>query len=243
MSAMKALLASSGITNPSIEAALVDLLGKPIAESTALIVPTGIYPFSVGPEMAGRLIRGEVNGRFAQLGWKSVGVLELSVLPTIDREAWLPVLEATDALLVWGGDPLFLSYWLKESGVADLLPSLDIVYVGTSAGAMAATTLIGETYTEPRTARGLPLSEEEIVFEGGLRRTLITAAGIGLVDFSLIVHLNNPNHGDVSLINAATWAAKLPVRTYAIDDETAVRVCGDTVEIITEGQWALFEPK
>lgn len=240
---MKALLTSSGITNPSIEAALVDLLGKPITESTALIVPTGIYPFSVGPEMAGRLIRGEVNGRFAQLGWKSVGVLELSVLPTIDRGAWLPVLEATDALLVWGGDPLFLNYWLKESGVADLLPSLDIVYVGTSAGAMAATTLIGETYTEPRTARGLQLSEEEIVFEGGLRRTLIMAAGIGLVDFSLIVHLDNPNHGDASLVNAAAWAARLPVRTYAIDEQTAVKVIGDTVEIVTEGQWKLFEPK
>jgi dipeptidase E len=243
MSAMKALLTSSGITNASIEAALVDLLGKPISESTALIVPTGIYPFSVGPEMAGRLIRGEVNGRFAQLGWKSVGVLELSVLPTIDRGVWVPILEATDALLVWGGDPLFLSYWLKESGVADLLPSLDIVYVGTSAGAMAATTLIGETYTEPRTARGWELSEGEIVFEGGLRRTLITAAGIGLVDFSLLVHLDNPNHGDVSLANAAIWAARLPVPTYAIDEQTAIKVIDDTVDIVTEGHWKLFEPQ
>ncbi|MCU1593426.1 MAG: peptidase, partial [Frankiales bacterium] len=163
---MKLLLTSSGVTNATIEAALVDLLGKPIAESSALIVATGIYPFDVGPEMAGKLVRGEVNARFANLGWKSVGLLELSVLPSIDRAVWVSILEATDALLVWGGDPLFLSYWLTESGVAELLPSLELVYVGASAGAMAVTTLIAETYTEPRTARGsTQISAEEVVFD------------------------------------------------------------------------------
>ena len=40
---MKLLLTSSGISNPSIEDALVGLLGKPIAESSALIIPTAIY--------------------------------------------------------------------------------------------------------------------------------------------------------------------------------------------------------
>jgi dipeptidase E len=238
---MRALLTSSGITNASIEAALVDLLGKPIADSRALIVPTGIYPFPVGPEMAGRLVRGEVDGRFAQLGWKSVGVLELSVLPSIDRQVWVSSLRSTDALLVWGGDPLFLSYWLTESGVAALLPSLDIVYVGTSAGALAATRLFGETYTGPRTAHGRKLSEETVVFEGNLRRTFITAAGIGLVDFSLIVHLDHPNHEDVSLANARLWAGRLPVPTYAIDDQTAIKVTDGAADIVTEGHWELFQ--
>jgi len=55
---MKYLLTSSGIKNMSIHNALVDLLGKPIAESSALCIPTAIYPFSGGPSMAYRFING-----------------------------------------------------------------------------------------------------------------------------------------------------------------------------------------
>ena len=136
---MKLLLTSGGVTNTSIRDALVDLLGKPIAESTALVVPTAIHPFSVGPEMAARLIRGEVRTPLTDVGWASLGVLELTALPSIDRDVWVPTVQAADALLFWGGDPLYLSFWLQESGLADLLPSLTgSVYVGVSAGAVAA---------------------------------------------------------------------------------------------------------
>ena len=40
---MRLLLTSAGIKNPSIHNALVDLLGKPIAESNALCIPTAGY--------------------------------------------------------------------------------------------------------------------------------------------------------------------------------------------------------
>src|SRR4051812_5330656 len=120
---MKLLLTSSGVTNASIRDALVGLLSKPIEESSALVVPTGIYPFSVGPVMAARLIRGEVATPMTDLGWASLGMLELTALPSIDRDVWLPGVESADALLVWGGDPVYLSFWLRESGLADVLPS------------------------------------------------------------------------------------------------------------------------
>jgi dipeptidase E len=70
-----------------------------------------------------------------------LGVLELSVLPSIDEECWVPAVQETDALLVWGGDPVFLSYWMRRSGLADILPSLpsETVYVGVSAGSIATT--------------------------------------------------------------------------------------------------------
>ena len=45
---MKLLLTSAGIKNTSIHDALVDRLGKPIAEASALCIPTGIYPFPGG---------------------------------------------------------------------------------------------------------------------------------------------------------------------------------------------------
>ena len=88
---MKLLLTSSGISNPSIEDALVELLGKPIAESSALIIPTAIYPFREGPSGAWRAICGETNRPFSGLGWKSLGVLELTALPSIKEESWVPL--------------------------------------------------------------------------------------------------------------------------------------------------------
>jgi dipeptidase E len=243
---MKLLLTSSGISNAAIRGALVDLLGKPVEECTALVIPTAILPFSVGPEMAARLIRGETKTPMTDLGWKSLGVLELTALPSIDREAWVPAVRAADALLFWGGDPLYVSYWMQESGLTELLPSLtDTVYVGTSAGSISAAAVFGETYTEPRSCSGTPLSSEEMTFstpDGEVSRTFLTAAGAGLVDFAVIPHLDNPNHEDASMANAERWAAKLPVPTYAIDDQTALKVVDGVVEVVSEGTWRLFPP-
>jgi dipeptidase E len=232
---MKLLLTSSGITNASIEAALVDLLGKPVSEATALLVPTGIYPFSVGPQMAARLVRGEVSGRLADLGWKSVGLLELTALPSLDREVWVPLVQDADAILVWGGDPVYLAHWMRETDLSSVLG--DTVYVGTSAGAMATGAVFAETYTEPRRAAGTTLSSQEVVFDGGEERTLLVAEGMGLVDFAVIPHYGHPDHADASFSNAETWAACTPAPTYAIDDQTALQVVDGVVEVVSEGSW------
>jgi dipeptidase E len=239
---MKLLLTSSGVTNASIRDALVRLLGKPVEESAALVVPTAIHPFASGPEMAARLVRGEVATPMTDLGWASVGLLELTALPSIDRDVWLPGIEAADALLVWGGDPVYLSHWLRESGLADVLPSLDrLVYVGTSAGAIATAATFGETYLGPLRHTAPALTSEEVTF-GDMRLTFVTAAGAGFVDFALIPHLDHPEHSEASMANARTWAAKVPVPTYAIDDATAITVVDGVVEVVSEGTWRLFEP-
>jgi dipeptidase E len=244
---VKILLTSAGIKNASIHNALVDLLGKPIAESNALVIPTAIYPFPGGAYNAGRMIRGE-SGPLAGLGWKSLGVLELTALPSIDDEAWIPTVQEADALLVWGGDPLYLSHWMRQSGLADLLPSLrrESVYVGVSAGSMAATATFTETYLDPPRGSGEPLASEDIVFatpQGDINRTLVTAHGVGLVDFAVIPHLDHEHHPDASLANAEQWAARNPAPTYAIDDQTAIRVVDGAVEVISEGHWKLFSQK
>lgn len=244
---MNLLLTSSGICNTSINDALVDLLGKPIAESSALFIPTAIHPFSGGAGMAYRAICGKALSPLSQLGWKSLGVLELTALPSIDRKAWVPSVEEADALLVWGGDPVYLSYWMRQSGLADLLSSLrrDAVYVGVSAGSMVTAPVFGETYSHPRSGSGSALTSEDIVFatpEGEASGTFVTAQGAELVDFALIPHLDHDNHPDASLANAEKWAARLPVPVYAIDDQTAIKVTGGTVEVVSEGHWKLFTP-
>src|SRR5213596_688682 len=145
---MRFLLTSAGIKNTSIHDALVDLLGKPIAESTALCIPTASYGHPMGgPGAAWRFISGRASTPMCELGWKSLGVLELTALPSIDEEQWVPLVQQTDVLVVNGGDPLYLCYWMRQSGLADLLPSLrDTVYVGLSAGSMVMAPNIGEDF-------------------------------------------------------------------------------------------------
>jgi dipeptidase E len=244
---MKLLLTSQGINNTSIHNALVDLLGKPIAESNALFIPTAIYPFPGGAHMAWQAICGKAGPPLCELGWKSLGVLELTALPSIDKKVWIPSVEEADAVLVWGGDPLYLSHWMRQSGLSDLLPILrpESVYVGVSAGSMAVASTFGETYRNPPNGSGDALKSEEIVFAtpgGEISRIFVTTQGAGLVDFALIPHLDHKDHPDASAANAEKWAAKLPTPVYAIDDQTAIKVVDGTVEVVSEGNWKLFTP-
>ncbi|GHJ47178.1 peptidase E [Catellatospora sp. TT07R-123] len=220
---MKLLLTDSGIQNRSIRDALVDLLGKPIEESTALIVPTALHAQQGGAVQAYRVVSGqEDRAPMAQLGWKSLGLLELTALPSIGEQRWVPLVEEADALLVEGGDPMFLAYWMRESGLAGLLPTLsDTVYVGLSAGSMVMTPRIGEDFV-----RWSPP-------DGGDQT-------LGMVDFAIFPHLDYPGMTSNSMANAEKWAAAMPMRAYAIDNQTAIKVTGADVEVVSEGQWRLF---
>ena len=219
---MRFLLTSAGIKNASIRDALVELLGKPIAESSALCIPTAIYPFSVGPSMAYRFITGTTANPLTELGWKALGVLELTALPSIKRESWIGPVEAADALLVFGGDVVYLTRWMRESGLADLMPSLrDTVYVGVSAGSMVTAPVFGETYDDPD-------------------RPFVIESGLGLVDFALLPHLDHENHPESTTAKVARMAAEVPIPTYGIDDQTAIKVIDGVAEVISEGNWQLF---
>jgi dipeptidase E len=219
---MKLLLTSAGIKNTSIRDALVGLLGKPIADSSALCIPTATYAMG-GPGVAWRIITGQASTPLCELGWKSLGVLELTALPSIDEEHWVPVVQETDALLVAGGDALYLCYWMRQSGLADLLPSLRAVYVGVSAGSFVLGPIVGEDFVGWKPPTG---SDE----------------GLGIVDFSMFPHLDNPMLPDNSMANAERWAASVPVPGYAIDDQTAIKVAGGAIEVVSEGHWKLFGP-
>jgi dipeptidase E len=222
---MKFLLTSGGISNNSIRNALVDLLGKPIAECSALYIPTALHANSNGPALIVRLLRGEFNTSLCEVGWKSLGVLELTALPSLEKERWLPRVQETDALLVEGGDPLYLCYWMRQSGLADLLPELggETVYVGLSAGSMVMAPSIGEDFVRWKPPEGFD-------------RTL------GLVDFAMFPHLDRPDMPDNSLANAEKWAADMSVPAYLIDDQTAMKVVDGVVEVVSEGHWKRVTP-
>jgi dipeptidase E len=174
--------------------------------------------------MAYRFITGQTTNPLTELGWKSLGVLELTALPSIKRESWVAPVEETDALLVFGGDVVYLTRWMRESGLADLLPSLrDTVYVGVSAGSMVTAPTFGETYDDPD-------------------RPFVIEQGLGLVDFALLPHLDHEHHPESTTAKVARMAAEVPVPTYGIDDQTAIKVLDGVVDVVSEGHWKLFTP-
>jgi dipeptidase E len=155
---MKLLLTAGGVTNPSIQDALVGMLGKPIEESTALCIPTAMYGHpNVGPgTRVWQFVSGTSENPMVDLPWKSMGILELTALPSLDKDAWVSAVKETDCLLAAGGDVIYLRYWMQESGLTDLLPELtDTVWVGLSAGSMVMAPQVGYDFVqwEPPTGR------------------------------------------------------------------------------------------
>ncbi|MBS44683.1 MAG: peptidase S51 [Nocardioides sp.] len=220
---MKLLLTSAGIGNAALRETLDDLLGKPVEEATALVVPTSLHALG-RHENAWRDIAGVDTAPLVGIGWTSVGVLELAALPLLDRERWEPAVRTADALLVCGGDPLFLHHWMRESGLAEIVPTLDdTVYVGLSAGSMVLTPRIGDDFVgwcPPGTDADTP----------DIDRTL------GIVDFSLFPHLGNPMLPDNNLATAQQWAAGLGNPSYAIADGRAIRWVDGDVAVVGEGE-------
>jgi dipeptidase E len=175
-----------------------------------------------GPASAWRFITGQMPLPMCDLGWKSLGVLELTALPSIGAERWVPWVREADVLLVDGGDATYLCHWMRQSGLADLLPSLpETVWVGVSAGSMVMTPRIGDDFVNWRSPTG-------------------DDSTLGVVDFSIFPHLDHELMPENTMDNAERWAADIAGPAYAIDDQTAIKVTDDTVEVVSEGNWKLL---
>ncbi|MFZ4154502.1 Type 1 glutamine amidotransferase-like domain-containing protein [Streptomyces pseudogriseolus] len=218
---MKLLLTSGGVTNATIRSALVRLLGRPVDECRALCIPTAQWGHPMcNPTSVRGFAAAEPRWQHSSgLGWGSLGVLELTALPTIGAERYVPWIREADVLLVDGGDATYLCHWMRESGLVDLLPSLsDTVWVGVSAGSMVMTPRIGSYFVE------CPSAPDD--------RTL------GVVDFSIFPHLDLfPQN---TMADAERWAADIGGPAYAIDEQTAIQVVDGTVDVISEGRWRKF---
>lgn len=215
---MNYLLTSAGIKNKSIHQALLSLLNKPIEESNALCITTAIYVFENGPKMAYDFIRGKSDTPMCELGWKSLSILELSALSEIDPTIWQNQMKSVDVILVNGGDPLFLFYWMNQLNFKTFLPTLNATYVGLSAGSMVISPRIGSDFIHWNPHQ---LSDETL----------------GLVPFSLFPHLDHPSLPDNVMSTAIKWAKEINNPAYVIDDEGAILVRDNHIEVVSEGHW------
>jgi len=220
---MRLLLTSGGVTNASILDALVDLLGKPVSACNALCIPTAEYGHpGCTPASAWRFVSGKSPAPMCDLGWKSLGLLELTSLPSIAEERWVAWVREAYALLVDGGDASYLCHWMRQSGLAALLPSLpQAVWLGVSAGSMVMTPRIGEDFVNWKSPTG-------------------NDSTLGIVGFSIFPHLENRHMPHNGMSSAQRWAASLGNPAYAIDDQSAIRVVDGVAQVISEGEWKYF---
>lgn len=231
---MRLLLTSTGPSNDSIGKALADLLPKPLSECKVVYVPTAIYALPSGPS-DGLAMAEYVAG----MGWGEAGLLELTALPSIEEMAWKPAFDAADAILVGGGNGPYLGYWFEKSGLAALMPRAleEKVYIGISAGSCLLTP---SWNWDPRR-----LAEDGVYFDDEYDEA--TPKGFGseftldVVPFGFRPHLNADYFPQADLPWAERAAAKLDYPMYAVDDDTALKVVDGEVEVVSEGEWKLFD--
>ena len=231
---MKLLLTSRGITNNSIREALIDLIGKPIEQSAAAFVPTALHAMEHGGEY---LV--EALNEQREIGWQRLSLLELTAIPTIEEGHWLSTLEKADVIFVEGGNTPYLSYWFRQSGFGERLPALltESVYVGASAGSMVVTHSFHIDQARLRQS-GVYADDQYDDIAPLHAGSDFTSR---LVSFTLRPHFNAGDFDRVGRRDMEQAAAQLDVPLYAIDDQTAIKVVDDRIEVVSEGEWILFD--
>lgn len=221
---MKLLLTSNGICNDSIKKALLDLLGKPFSETTIVFIPTAMN-VSTGDKTW--FINDLLN--LKQLGLKMLDIVDISALP---KKVWLSRLEKADVLFFCGGNTTHLIRWIDESGLKLLLSDFlkDKIYVGISAGSIVTNPTLAFSSEDKK------LYYEEVF---GYKNE----DGLSLVGFYIRPHLNNPHFPKVTKTNIEEMSKNFKESIYAIDDETAIKINGDKVEVVSEGEYFIFNQK
>ncbi len=217
---MKFLLTSAGISNASIEKELLDLLGKPVSETTVVFIPTAATP---GAGDKSWLI--EDFQYFVKHGFRSIDIVDISAVP---RENWEKRFESADLLVFGGGDEQHLARVMRESGVAEVLPELLMsrVYMGISAGSMVVGKLLPSELTKE-------LWPEES-FVG-------SEAGMGMYDFSILPHLNSDYFAHLRTPLIESMKDQFPRTIYALDDQSALKIIDNQTEVVTEGEFLKLE--
>ena len=218
---MKFLLTSGGLTNKSITGALFELAGKKPEEIILAFIPTAA---NVEEGNKGWLI--DDLYRLKQQNLKSIDIVDISAL---SKEIWLPRLEAADVLFFSGGNSSHLMYWLEKSGLAKLLPHLlkKRVYAGISAGSIVV-------------APSLELSSKDKKLWYEKKFGYKNNKALGLVEFHIRPHLNSPHfpHAKEEFLREISKTIKEPI--YALDDQSALKVIDGKVEVVTEGEYLVF---
>ncbi|MFJ2542329.1 Type 1 glutamine amidotransferase-like domain-containing protein [Microbacterium sp. NPDC087589] len=224
---MRMLLTSNGVSNALIRDTLVDLVGKPIADSRVVVVLDAILGF---PGDSSALV-GHLE-RLRALGWAEFDIASLFAGPRSLVESRL---RSADVILGYGGSNLWLAHAWAATGLAPVLAELlqEKVYVGWSAGSMIFPRLLS------RWPEAFDDQEEFDMFE-----LEAVAPAAPLFDWFFMGHLGADWMPEDAEALAARGAARTQSPVWFVDDESALLVRDPTADpvIISEGHWRRFGP-
>ena len=217
---MKLLLTSAGLRNKKITNVLLDLVGKPARKINVVFIPTAAN-YERGDK--GWLIDDLSN--FKKQNFKSIDIVDISAL---EKQDWEPAVRNADVIAVGGGNTFHLMHWINKSGLGRILPDLlkNKVYFGISAGSC----VVG-----PKVLSKVQdfFAEEENKYK--------IEDGLGFVSFLILPHYNSPFLTNIREKNVRKKAKEEKYSMYAIDDQSAIKVVGDKVEIVSEGNYLILD--
>lgn len=226
---MKLLLTSGGITNDSIARALEDLVGKPAKNTKIGFIPTAANSERGDKEwLINDLYRIKERGYF-------VDVIELTALTP---DAVIKALEDKDVIFVGGGNTFYLSYWLQKSGLFRQLPDLlkTKVYAGISAGSM----IMGDSLVLSSQAQNNLMAFEDEDYDLAVSTGEASGKTLHMARLIFRPHLNSrwaPNARNEII---AKKAAQLTDKVYVLDDNSALKIVDENIEVVSEGEWKIF---
>jgi dipeptidase E len=223
---MKLLLTSNGLSNPSIAKAFQELIGKEPKDSKVAFIPTAAHSFS-----SNKFWLIDDLYRIKQQGY----YVDIVDLTAVKKDRLTSILEPMDAIFFGGGNTFYLSYWLQQSGLFELLPELleTKVYAGISAGSIIAGKSMVLASQAMKNPKAFEDEDYELLNPGGEASTKT----LGLVDFIFRPHLNSPNSPWATKESLENKAKDIKNKIYALDDNSALKVVDDKVEVVTEGEW------
>jgi len=218
---MKLLLTSAGLRNQTIVKALDELVGRPLDQLKVAFIPT-----------ASNLEEGNKDWliddlrRLSFLNFKEIDIVDISALP---KEIWLERLKNADVFFVEGGNTYYLMHWFNKSGLSEVLPELlkTRVYIGVSAGTVVVTPSVLNAEFE---------KEPVLDFD-----KKISDKGLSMVSFMIEPHINSKYFPESTFENLEKISKEYKYPIYGIDDETAIKIDGDQLEVVTQGAWKKFE--
>ncbi len=219
---MKLLLTSAGFMNDKIIGAFKELAGRDVKDLNLAFIPTAANIEEGGKEW---LIKD--LAKCVEMGFKQVDIVDIAA---VSKDIWEPRLKAADVFVFGGGNTSYLMKQIKKSGLAEILSELlqSRIYVGISAGSMV-------------TAKKLKEKEMQRLFE----EPIVDGAeneGLGFVDFLIVPHLNSPHFPRAAeLVDIVAKDIEIPL--YALDDQSAIKVDDDKIEVVTMGIWREFNIK
>lgn len=216
---MKLLLTSAGFTNQKIIDALADLVKRPFKDLNLAFIPTAANVLSENKDW---LIDDLYNCK--KLGFKSIDIVDFSAVP---QSIWLPRLTQADILFFGGGSNYYLMTCLVKFGLDKFLPELltTRVYVGLSAGSSVTSFWWDGKY------------DHEFYDENDAPPKY---KQLGYVNFQIMPHFNLPIFPKLTLENLQKLAGEIKDTIYVLDNDSAVKVDGKKIKVISAGKWHKF---